>query len=85
MPYCSEKLRWRGDYFRAHGRWPSTAEMHSAFDESVPETVPGVPGNVPEDSTDEQAGTSPCADDVESGERSPTSPRLRWNLLTGFL
>ncbi len=85
MPYCSEKLRWRGDFFRANGRWPSTEEMHSAFDESVPETFPDVPGTVPEDSPEEQQGTSPPANNPRSGERSPSSPRARWNVWTGFL
>lgn len=85
MPYCSEKLRWRGDFFRANGRWPSTEEMHSAFDGSVPETSSDVPETVPEDCPDEQQGTSPPTIDPGSGERSPASPRARWNVWTGFL
>lgn len=89
MPYSHQKLRWRGEFFRAHGRWPSTAEMHSAFDGSVPEESPTVPWNVPvhspEDSPEEQLETLPSASDPGSGERPPTSPRARWNVWTGFL
>lgn len=85
MPYRSEKLQWRGDFYRANGRWPSTAEMHSAFDEGVPETSPGVPGNVPGDSTEEGEGTLPGEDVQGERERSPTLPKARWNICTGFL
>ncbi len=85
MPYCSEKLRWRGDFFRANGRWPSTEEMHSAFDESVPETSPGVPGSVPEDCPEKSEGPFPGKNALGQGERSPRSLRAHWNIWTGFL
>lgn len=89
MPYSSEKLRWRGDFFRANGRWPSTAEMHSAFDDSVPETSPDVPGDspgtVPEDSPEVPEATFPEEDAPEPEERSPGTSNVRWNIWTGFL
>lgn len=85
MPYRPEKLRWRGDFFRANGRWPSTAEMHSAFDDDVPETPPNAPRSVPEDSPNETPETSPSAPEPASEKRSPPSRRGRWSIWTGFL
>lgn len=85
MPYSPEKLRYRGDFYRANGRWPSTAEVHSAFDRDIPETSPDVPGNVPEASSEEQPGPFPSAKAPGSGERSPSSSKARWNIWTGFL
>jgi hypothetical protein len=59
--------------------------MHSAFDGSVPETLSDVPGNVPEDSPNERTETFLSGDEEVSGDRSPPSPRIRWNVWTGFL